>query len=223
MFAAMDSLSNWERAAPEPYSLSINFCNQSLTINGSPLSSATFEMYANNTFFGNFVKELNLSWIDWLEDGHVKMVLEFCPHLTKICLISCVCLKNPDILCGQNLRHVLLDGCWNLETAFLTDLEAKAPNWNGLLNVDLLEDMQQTELVQVVILPGAHGHGGSWVDARILEKIGPFKYHIFVLETEQFNNAVGFSGQIAVNISRQHLRKTCFCNSRKNGLNFAYM
>jgi hypothetical protein len=135
---------------------------------------------------------------------------------------------------GQNLRVILLDGCWKLHDTFIK-------GYRGSAYLDLLhEPIFKGNVMEVVIL--SQPHIGQWVKCEIdlIENPGvpsgdsnhpstrgttqpsfmpmgeereralfadvPSTYTIYVQETTMYNNAVGFSGSLAPRIQRNHLR-----------------
>lgn len=92
------------------------------------------------------------------------------------------------------------------------------------------ETFRNGELLQVVIL--APSFEGCWVDAEVVDgrpppppppppaggfnfappvrRVGTHLRAIKVCETERCDRAIGFAGNVAVNIARKHLRRRSF-------------
>ena len=129
---------------------------------------------------------------------------------------SCHEYKNDKPVSDDRMK-VYMNGCWALTES------SYAPNfW-----IDLESPMQVREIAQVVIISGVFM--GQWVYCTVIRvyplmrrgtssaeeeeewsisrRIHEHRYDIFVHPTKDFHSAVGFSGQIARNISRVHLRR----------------
>ncbi len=116
---------------------------------------------------------------------------------------------------APHLKEIVLDGCWRVDMYHLRAVEAA--RGTGLY-VDLLHECfgngrgaqggsRPCGMKEVVILNGKHR--GQWVCCWIIHKAGPSRYHVKVIQTNKFDNAVGFSDRAALDISRKHLRHFC--------------
>lgn len=110
-------------------------------------------------------------------------------------------------------RWLWLDGCWRISEEAMDWLAKR--HGAGTCHVDLFRNggapWSSGRNVEVVIL--VQQYAGNWVSASLIS--GPMwqpgspepRFNILVHETEDFSNAVGFSGRIAFRIRRRHLRE----------------
>lgn len=122
----------------------------------------------------------------------------------------------------KNLRKIWVDGVWKIDwdTLMLIKKIYRGRLWIDMLDTAFLEG----QVVQVVILPPSY-FKGKWVDCtvtherrevvRAQEAEGDRKslhaYDIWVLPTNEYNQAVGYADSPAFAIKRKHLRHKCLC------------
>jgi hypothetical protein len=107
------------------------------------------------------------------------------------------------------LNQVFFEGCFRIETSEILRISKIST-----LMIDIVNDtpLEKFDELEVVIL--SEPFTGCWTRCSILQSQThntdeslKAKYDILVWETLKFNHAVGFSGRIANNISRIHLRR----------------
>jgi hypothetical protein len=120
----------------------------------------------------------------------------------------------------HSIQRVILDGCWRLDVRHLLTQGIPVTTWIDLLNEPF--EMTENERLQVVIL--SNTYMGKWVDCHITETAintewmatlrSPTnyplvfaQYDIWVKETIEYNQAIGFSNRPARGIHRHHLRR----------------
>jgi hypothetical protein len=206
--------------------------------------------------------------LEWkgIDDHTFSLIPVACPNLLQLTVRDSSCLECPkpgyNLLAGQGLQSLRLEGCWRLNNRFLNHLEGRwecaecdeeettmneavedecrlcqAPRWPGtgvstvVPFVDIRDEtFSKGELLQVVIL--APSFEGCWVDAEVVDgrpppppppppaggfnfappvwRVGTHLRTIKVCETERCDRAIGFAGNVAVNIARKHLRRRSF-------------
>ncbi|KAJ1458182.1 hypothetical protein M885DRAFT_614534 [Pelagophyceae sp. CCMP2097] len=164
------------------------------------------------------IRRLDLSTNLDLTDADVDFAVQNLPSLRDLAVERCPKLSDPKAFfqyCGAadeaetddeasqrlQLRRLAVDGCCGLSAACVARLQQL---WGAGMDVDLFGTIEAPDTVEVVILSGAHE--GSWVLARVLLKRGD-EYDLWVLPTDRFDGAVGFSGRPALGIARQHVRE----------------
>lgn len=178
------------------------------------------------------LRVLCLSDSPHLFDKEVDLAVSQSPNLREIYLHNCPGVSNPSSLAetfGASTANRLisqktkcwlgLDGCWGMDRNLLGALHERTMDKSDPLEVDLYQRRGNLRLasktaVQVVILTGRHQ--GTWVDAHVKDVQPAYNsmtnieglpcYTIFVEETHEYDNAVGFSGRCAFDIQRHYLR-----------------
>lgn len=170
---------------------------------------------------GLVLRELCLSGIDsYLTDSLAQTILQnLTLTVTKLSFARCSKLQLPlaPLLTpiAPSLKELALDGCFDIPLQHLREIEAARPK----LSIDLLHECfgngrgggawqgRPCGMKEVVILTGKHR--GAWTKCWVMHKAGPLRYHVFVLPTEKYDHAIGFSNRAALDISRRHLRHFC--------------
>jgi len=159
-----------------------------------------------------------------VSDMSLGDIINSFPSLCELDLRRCCWLENPTCLLtwldgGGRFqtpslpRRLSLDGCWRISEEAIDGLAQR--HLAGQCHVDLFRKggspWSSGRNVEVVIL--VQQFAGAWVSASLIS--GPMttpgspepRFNILVHETEDFSNAVGFSGRIAFRIRRRHLRE----------------
>ncbi len=144
-----------------------------------------------------------------IRDEDLICALQFVTKLKNLNLRNCVHLRHPELLSTFNAEVLQLDGSWRIDEDMIETLLRRHKQEGGdpqsQMSVDICETLKAGDLVQVVIL--SREFEGEWVDAILLDGVSSsLEYNIYVNETTQYLNAVGFSGRPALNVHRKHLR-----------------
>jgi len=127
---------------------------------------------------------------------------------------SAILSSNP-----TEIQRVYIDGSWRVSVEHIELSGVSTSPWIDIMNSQL----SVGDHVEVVILERGEFRG-KWVKCVILEVVGnnddilldveqlkticsKYFYNIYVTPTQQYRNAVGFSGREALRISIHHLRK----------------
>jgi hypothetical protein len=143
-----------------------------------------------------------------IQDSDLNHILSSLTKLESLDLRNCDLLRSPSALCTLDVQNLFLDGNWRLEDGMIETLLCRHSSVADIMVVDLFGAVWGVgAMVQVVILTSRFE--GRWVDARVSsvrDSTQTHRYDIFVEQTEEYENAVGFSGRPAFLIHRKHLR-----------------
>lgn len=147
---------------------------------------------------------LDLSNNTALLDNTVRQIFSSNVAIQNLVICNCSKLHEPIVYSGgfSNVIKLFVDGCWRISDTNITA-------FRNVISIDILDS---STISEVVIINGHHT--GRWVRCDLLRQgIHDHRttgllptYDIYVHVTTDYDDAIGFSGREAHNISRKHLR-----------------